>query len=581
MPFSKPCQKCKSKSREIIIIQNIRPLTIRLSRLLSFSAPEYFEPSTIAHHLGSNWALKAGNLRKLIRNLEDYFHEGLKKDADFAAQSSKLNSIARTGDLAAIADLLELVAAAAVTCETRGEFVQRIMSMTPENQSQMKVVLEQSLSRLCDYDAEDGADEEEDDGEEAELVFDGTAGPSTSSSSSGVGDGLFYGGGGAGVAELEKALADARRELAAYKSQASEEADDSERAQKKLRALVEDLQERLVKRQEELVAAELELKKATTELEDNKAKVLELEEQKAQLADDLDVATAKADQLRQAEATVVSYRKKLEGLGVVNQQKQDLEDQAASYLRQIMDLEAELKKIPGLESTIGELQSQIDILEKDNTSGGDTLKASAVELAQLKSRVTAAEKAKALFEEELKELRAQQESEVGLDDSPVKGLTLSSDEGMDAASKETTMRLELENKALREELEELKRKEVTQAAAAAAAAAEKAADTSQLQAEIDRLVGELAEKEAEKTKISSDKDKLEAYTKRTLAKFQEKYLVALQECKAKLKEKQDKVEALENRSSSEKTAQKREERLLSSTIYELGLAIMQDRLKER
>jgi protein HOOK3 len=152
---------------------------------------------------------------------------------------------------------------------------------------------------------------------------------------------------------------------------------------------------------------------------------------------------------------------------------------------------------------------------------------------------------------------------------------------MDAASKETTMRLELENKALREELEELKRKEVTQAAAAAAAAAEKAADTSQLQAEIDRLVGELAEKEAEKTKISSDKDKLEAYTKRTLAKFQEKYLVALQECKAKLKEKQDKIEALENRSSSEKTAQKREERLLSSTIYELGLAIMQDRLKER
>jgi protein HOOK3 len=102
-----------------------------------------------------------------------------------------------------------------------------------------------------------------------------------------------------------------------------------------------------------------------------------------------------------------------------------------------------------------------------------------------------------------------------------------------------------------------------------------------LQAEIDRLVGELAEKEAEKTKISSDKDKLEAYTKRTLAKFQEKYLVALQECKAKLKEKQDKIEALENRSSSEKTAQKREERLLSSTIYELGLAIMQDRLKER
>ena len=40
-------------------------------------------------------------------------------------------------------------------------------------------------------------------------------------------------------------------------------------------------------------------------------------------------------------------------------------------------------------------------------------------------------------------------------------------------------------------------------------------------------------------------------------------------------------EALEMRSASEKTAQKREERLLSSTIYELGLAIMQQRLKDR
>jgi len=534
---------------------------------MKHSAPDFFEPATIARHLGDNWALKASNLRKLLRNLETYFHEGLKKDADFADYSSKLNAIARTGDPAAIAELLELVAAAAVTCENRGEFVGRIMSMTPENQAQMKEILEQSLSRLSDYDEEDGGDEEEEEEEESELVFDG-AGPSSLG---------FFGGEAreSDSAELEKALADARRELATYKSQASELAEDSENAQKKLRALVEDLQDRLAKRQDELVAAEAELKKATTELEDNKAKVLELEEQKAQLADDLDVATAKADQLRKAEATVLSYRKKLEGVGVINQQMTDLEDQAASYLRQIVELETEVKKIPGLQSTIEQLQTQISLLEQDNESGGDTLKASAAEVAELRSRVAAAENAKKMFEEELKELRAEQEADAGLDDSPVKGLSLTNEEG---AASEKTMRLEIENKALREEVEALKQKEVTEVAAVAAAGADK---SSELQAEIERLTGELASKEAEKAKIGSDKDKLEAYTKRTLAKFQEKYLVALQECKAKLKEKQDKIEALENRSSSEKTAQKREERLLSSTIYELGLAIMQDRLKER
>jgi protein HOOK3 len=242
-----------------------------------------------------------------------------------------------------------------------------------------------------------------------------------------------------------------------------------------------------------------------------------------------------------------------------------------------MDLEAEVKKIPGLQAKIEELQSQISLLEKDNASGGDTLKASAAEVAELKSRVNAAENAKKMYEEELKELRAEHDRGVGLEDTPVKGLSLANEESLSSA-KEKSMRLEIENKALREELENLKKKGATEVAAVAAVGAD---GLRELQAEINRLTGELAEKEAEKAKISSDKDKLEAYTKRTLAKFQEKYLVALQECKAKLKEKQDKIEALENRSSSEKTAQKREERLLSSTIYELGLAIMQDRLKER
>merc|ERR1712232_1020214 len=95
------------------------------------------------------------------------------------------------------------------------------------------------------------------------------------------------------------------------------------------------------------------------------------------------------------------------------------------------------------------------------------------------------------------------------------------------------------------------------------------------------LEADIIERNAIVKKLSSDKEKLEAYTKKTLHKFQEKYLVALQECKAKLKDKHDKIEALEARQSAERIAQKREERLLSSTIYELGLSIMQNRLTKK
>ena len=147
--------------------------------------------------------------------------------------------------------------------------------------------------------------------------------------------------------------------------------------------------------------------------------------------------------------------------------------------------------------------------------------------------------------------------------------------------------IKIQNKKLKEQVEKLKAEKLQKPQASPTKVvvspppAAPSEDAGALAAEVAKLKEELAKKVAENKKIGSDKDKLEAYTKRTLAKFQDKYLVALQECKAKLKEKQDKIEILESRSATEKTAQKREERLLSSTIYELGLAIMQNRLKER
>ena len=62
---------------------------------------------------------------------------------------------------------------------------------------------------------------------------------------------------------------------------------------------------------------------------------------------------------------------------------------------------------------------------------------------------------------------------------------------------------------------------------------------------VDELQKQLDEKEVELAKLLTDKEKLEAYAKKTLQKFQDEYLVALKECKAKLKEKNDTIEALE------------------------------------
>jgi protein HOOK3 len=524
--------------------------------------------------------------------LEYYFHEDLQKDAaeTFQLLSSNVSKIARTGDASSIEPLVELVAAAAVTCPQKSEFVGRIMSMSPSSQMQMKGIIESSLQRLEEYN--EGELKDDDDDDDPELVFgDGAGGEGGGGMSDMARGGMGDDGDGEGalfdanylkqnsagdidMEALEQALLETRRELASQKSQMNEVREDADKGQMKLRALVEDLQDRLSKRQDELITSEEELRDATTELDGLKARVGELEEEKAQLADELDVATAKANQLHKAEATVMAYKRKLEGVGVMNQQMTDLEDQAAGYLRQIMDLESEVKKTTTLQKQVDTLQKKLSELEKDKLERTDSLKSTSSEIAELKTLLGSAEKAKKMYEDELKELREQQA--VVHDDVAVEGFD--SQAPISSEQREKTMRLEIENQSLKVELEALK---AGGAVASVGSDSAKGADTDALQTQIQSLKDELARKTAENQKIGSDKDKLEAYTKRTLAKFQDKYLVALQECKAKLKEKQDKIEILESRSATEKTAQKREERLLSATIYELGLAIMQNRLKER
>jgi myosin heavy subunit len=550
----------------------------------------------------------------LVRNLEHYYHESLAKDADFRAVD--LSKISRTADEAALTDLVFLVAAAAVTCPQKSAYVSRILAMSADAQVEMKAVLQSAMARLTDYQpVDDGSVDEnemvfDDDDDEDHDHEDSERGDQDNSAS---GPKNLFGANHHELKEasedLERELAEAKRELAGFRSQAGIQQEDNEKAQDKLRAVVEDLQDRLVKRQDELIQVEEDLQGTTSELEETKSKLSEIEEQKSQLADDLDVANAKAQQLYKAEATVVAYKKKLESVGMMNQQMADLEDQSANYLRQIMDLESEVKKSNALQKTVTQLQEQIAKLEKEKENTVSSSQSSATEIGGLKTRLTAAESAKKMYEEELSELRAQQEH-AGVDVTSPSGqeslsMQNTASTQVPAETREKMMRLEIENKNLVEEMDALKISSAEAATAATAAtvaaaetaksvasaesapplavavAANESSDTANLKTELDRIKEELAAKEKENTKISSDKDKLEAYTKRTLAKFQDKYLVALQECKAKLKEKQDKIEVLETRSASERSSQKREERLLSSTIYELGLAIMQNRLKER
>jgi len=99
------------------------------------------------------------------------------------------------------------------------------------------------------------------------------------------------------------------------------------------------------------------------------------------------------------------------------------------------------------------------------------------------------------------------------------------------------------------------------------------------EATVTKLSAVIKSREAAIEKVTKDKHKIEVYTKQTLNKFQDKYLAALKECKDKLKQEKEKNDLLEARTKKDRQAQKREERLLSSSLYELGLTMMKQQLK--
>lgn len=520
---------------------------------LSEISMDHFDPTTIARDLGDNWALKASNLKKLLRNLEEFYHEELQKDSDFESISTHINAIARGEDLENIVAFVELIAVAVTACEDKDVFVSRMMEMDREMMGELQEVIQDAYKVVTDFDTDNAGE-----GEDADsLVFDEEGGGEGSSASPTV---LFPSHGDSELSkerdQLRQALQDSKRELGHAKSQAAIDEEDNQKEKAKLRALNEDLQDRLAKRDSELAMAEQNISKDKRTFDEIQTEVVDLREKSASLADELDIEKAKVLGLRKSEAMVEVYRKKLDSLHSTNQQMGGMEDQTAKYVEEIISLENENKKIPLLQKKMDESQTQIKKLESRISETEDALKSKDAEVTKLKNDASSAEKAKKMYYDELNDLRAQHE--VAADAA----LAVNGSESNDKA-----VRLNIENSKLRAQMEQMQ--------LGGAAAGPEGDDMVVI------LEKKLAEKDVEVSKLVTDKEKLEAYTKKTLQKFQEKYLVALQDCKAKLKEKHDKIEALEMRGANEKVAQKREEKLMSSAIFELGMGIMSNRLGKR
>jgi len=476
---------------------------ITLFEALSEISQDYFDTSTIiTHNIGDNWALKSNNLRKLLRNLETYYHDVLHKDTDFDKMSSSIMSIARNSNIDGIVSFIELIIVAAIYTnddqrQNRKKIIGWIMNMSDVNQFHLKNVIESTLSRIKDYDEVEGNGEGEKDfcnetnhNEDIEEMdksaeddyFDGMVAvteirgfyrstmetiKSVSTQCIDIGQ-ILKSSYPSSVNtapsaviiqerdELRTDIKDKKLNFVSYKKDSEFMAEDAKSSQKNMYALKQDLQWQLEDKQNKLDEVEEELVLTKRILGDAEGRVSDLEEQNAILDDEMDVANAKLGQLKKSEAIVGLYREKLECVGKISEQLTNLENQTTDYVRKILDLEMKMKKVPELQNNLYTVQRHLSKVVKEKDDMEKRLQNKTTEVAKLKIAFSASDTAKRLYENEFKELTSSlKDLDISGDNSNICALKMDTSSLTNATVMKMTkkvMRLEIENNSLKHQL---------------------------------------------------------------------------------------------------------------------------------
>ncbi|GAB5029760.1 hook domain-containing protein [Nannochloropsis oceanica] len=130
---------------------------------------------------------------------------------------------------------------------------------------------------------------------------------------------------------------------------------------------------------------------------------------------------------------------------------------------------------------------------------------------------------------------------------------------------------------MEEEVGRMKEEGVGRAAAAAAAAVE---GKEKALARVQLLLQQEKEWEEQVLRLKGEKDRLEEYAKKTLRTVQEKYVQTLGDLKGSNTEYKARNQALEARLLEDRQAQKREEKLLMSCVYGIGMEMLQSERRE-
>ncbi|XP_019752520.1 protein Hook homolog 1 [Hippocampus comes] len=447
-----------------------------ISQALQQIDPSWFTDGWLARiktDVDDNWRLKLNNLKKILQMVLEYYNEVLGQGlSDFPLPDVAL--VAEHSDPAELGRLLQLVLGCAVNCERKQAYIQIIMTLEESVQHVVMAAIQELLHRdtMC-RKAELSGDLEQQLRKALEEL----------SELSSEKEALVQ-----RCQELDQQVAILQEEhnsLLAENDVLTDRAnqldtlDDpntpSGRKHSQLQQQLEALQEenfRLEAAKDDYRIHCEELEKQLVEVQHRNDELTGLAEESRSLKDELDVLRNCSDRVVMLEASVETYKRKLENLGDLKRQMKLLEENNTIYMQNTVSLEEELRKANAARAQLETYKRQVQELHRklsDETRRADT---QSFELKKLeeKHELVSKEKEHIIVErdslkelnEELRCTQAQQDrlSQAGMLSPRSPSHDNLAAELIPVEHREKFIRLQHENRMLRVQQEEFEREKI-------------------------------------------------------------------------------------------------------------------------
>ncbi|XP_029542148.2 protein Hook homolog 1-like isoform X2 [Oncorhynchus nerka] len=320
-----------------------------ISQALHQIDPAWFSESWLGHikeDVGNHWRLKMNNLKKILQMMVDYYNEVLSQQIqEFPLPD--LVKVAEHSDPIELGRLLQLTLGCAVKCERKQEYIQIIMTLEESVQHVVMTALQELMSKenMAQFGVEPPGDVESQLKKALEDLADLMAEKEELAQRCQELDVQVT------VLQEERNSLLAENDVLTDRANQLDSFDDpstpSGRKHSQLQIQLETLQEenfRLEAAKDDYRIHCEELEKQLIEVQHRNDELTSLAEESRALKDELDILRSCSDHAVKLEASVETYRRKLEDLGDLRRQVKLLEEKNMTYMHNTVSLEEELRK---------------------------------------------------------------------------------------------------------------------------------------------------------------------------------------------------------------------------------------------